>query len=184
MSGCSSSILICEQNKIIVSSVGNNLAYVYKQPNLNKNNNKNICVQLCEIHEPINNDERLRVQKNAGEIRKQKNDFFEKVFVRGRNYPGIEITRCIGNQVAKKIGVISEPEVFSYDINKQNDLFIIIATRNFFDLIEQPELYSILNSFNQKTVKQASDTLLKRIKNIQLQNEQIIEDFTFILYYF
>ena len=45
-----------------------------------------------------------------------KGEFIDRVFVRGRTFPAIEVTRCLGNQVAKQIGVISEPDVLSYKI--------------------------------------------------------------------
>ena len=39
-----------------------------------------------------------------------------RVFVRGRPFPGLSMSRSIGDTIAALVGVISEPEVKIYSI--------------------------------------------------------------------
>lgn len=41
--------------------------------------------------------EKMRIYNNQGEIKTVRNEFVQKVYVRGRNYPGLHITRSIGD---------------------------------------------------------------------------------------
>lgn len=121
---------------------------------------------MSGFHLPTNKEERQRIHKNTGEIRKWKNEFVDRIFVRGRTFPGIEVTRCFGSEIGKMIGIISDPEIVTYEISKSNDLFLIIATPNFFEHISYEETSFLLNQFSKKTVKKATEILLRRVKSI------------------
>jgi len=62
-------------------------------------------VQITDSHIPANREERNRIYKCGGEIRKLKNDFIDRVFIRGRLYPALHVTRSIGDEMAKIVGV-------------------------------------------------------------------------------
>ncbi|EAS00847.2 protein phosphatase 2c (macronuclear) [Tetrahymena thermophila SB210] len=183
LSGASCTLVLIQQNKIFVAYVGNIQAVIFRQQFCYKSQKQNQ-VQMSGFHIPANQYEKERIQKNTGEIRQWKNDFIDRVFVRGRTFPGIEVTRCFGNDIAKMIGVINEPDIYYHEISKQNDAFLLVTTPNFFDYISYEEVYQILNSFNQKTVKKAQDLLQKRIKNLYSQQIEVITDLAFVLYYF
>ena len=41
-------------------------------------------------------------------------DIPHRVFIKGRAYPGLSMSRALGDTIAGAVGVISEPEVNSY----------------------------------------------------------------------
>ena len=57
------------------------------------------------------------------------------------NGPGIDITRSVGDIDSKSIGIISEPEIQHFELNK-NDQYICIASNGLWD-----NLYSTLASY-------------------------------------
>ncbi|KAL4449949.1 hypothetical protein ABPG74_015068 [Tetrahymena malaccensis] len=183
LSGASCTLVLIQQNKIFVAYVGNIQAVIFRQQFCYKSQKQNQ-IQMSGFHIPANQYEKERIQKNTGEIRQWKNDFIDRVFVRGRTFPGIEVTRCFGNDIAKMIGVTNEPDIYYHEISKQNDAFLLVTTPNFFDYISYEEVYQILNSFNQKTVKKAQELLQKRIKNLHSQQIEVITDLSFVLHYF
>jgi len=56
----------------------------------------------------------MRIYKNRGEVRTSytlSGDSKPRVYVRGRTYPGLSMTRSLGDLLAHHIGVTSEPTV-------------------------------------------------------------------------
>lgn len=51
-----------------------------------------------------------------------------RLYIRNRLFPGVGITRSLGDYLGHKIGMTSEPVVGATKINKNNK-FLIIATR-------------------------------------------------------
>ena len=57
------------------------------------------------------------------------------------NYPGLAMTRSIGDRMCKPIGVIALPEVKSYSIER--DSYILIASDGVYDVITNQHLLSV-----------------------------------------
>jgi serine/threonine protein phosphatase PrpC len=56
---------------------------------------------------------------------------------------GLAMARSIGDQAAKKVGVIADPEVKIFDLNS-NDLFLILATDGVWEFISNQEAADIV----------------------------------------
>jgi len=73
-------------------------------------------MQISRDHKPSNEKEKARIEKNGGKVEK----YIEKgvkmgpyrVWKKGESYPGLAISRSIGDLVASKIGVICIPGEF------------------------------------------------------------------------
>jgi hypothetical protein len=61
-----------------------------------------------KLHLPDEVNEMYRIYDNRGEVR-QTEDGMKRVFLRARMYPGLRISRTIGDLIPHQIGVISEP---------------------------------------------------------------------------
>lgn len=75
-------------------------------------------------HKATMEKERFRIFSSKGEIR-QNNDFYHRVYMRGRLYPGMKTTRSIGDLLAHQIGVTSEPDFVSYHLSFSDKWFIV-----------------------------------------------------------
>lgn len=58
------------------------------------------------MHTPIENSEKSRIFNSGGEVRKNAQGE-EYVYVRGRLYPQLHVTRSLGDVIAHVIGVSS-----------------------------------------------------------------------------
>ena len=67
-------------------------------------------------HKPDNDEEKFRIYNEKGEIR-ETSDGLARVFLRARMYPGLKISRTIGDLIPHQIGVISEPSFVAHTIN-------------------------------------------------------------------
>lgn len=70
-------------------------------------------LQLSKDHKPSNEEEKARIEKSGGKVEK----YIEKgmrigpyrVWKKGESYPGLAMSRSIGDLIASKIGVICTP---------------------------------------------------------------------------
>lgn len=72
-------------------------------------------LDICELtidHKPNELIERLRIMKMGGDI------INDRVYLKGERMPGLNMSRSLGDTVAKQAGVISTPDINSYRIKK------------------------------------------------------------------
>lgn len=62
-------------------------------------------------HKPMLPNEKKRIQNSGGEVRKLEGDVPHRVFVRGRAFPGLAMSRALGDAIANAVGVSCEPDV-------------------------------------------------------------------------
>ena len=91
-------------------------------------------------------DEKIRIFNNRGETRQSNLDKKSKIYVRARMYPGLSISRSLGDLLAHHIGVTSEPEVAIRDI-EQGDKFLTIATDGVWSHLGAEDVGEIVSEF-------------------------------------
>ena len=67
-------------------------------------------------------------------------------------YPGLAISRSIGDEDAKKLGVIYEPDVFKYELNSR-DKILIIASDGLWEHLSNEEVINIVGNCYCNNVK-------------------------------
>jgi serine/threonine protein phosphatase PrpC len=72
-----------------------------------------------------------------------------KVFRENQNQPALKITRSLGDEQSKRIGITYEPEICEYKIAAE-DRAIIIGTDGFWGKVTNEESAEILNYIYQK----------------------------------
>jgi len=107
-------------------------------------------VELTPLHCPIDSVEKSRIFTSGGEVRKTGMD--EYVYVRGRLYPQLHVTRTIGDLIGHVIGVTSLPFIKEYDIT-QIDSFLLLSTSPTFMYMEQEEIMNHLTGFTMRTIR-------------------------------
>eukprot|EP00341_Mesodinium_pulex_P009212 CAMPEP_0116909832 /NCGR_PEP_ID=MMETSP0467-20121206/14516_1 /TAXON_ID=283647 /ORGANISM="Mesodinium pulex, Strain SPMC105" /LENGTH=66 /DNA_ID=CAMNT_0004585277 /DNA_START=637 /DNA_END=837 /DNA_ORIENTATION=- len=61
--------------------------------------------------------EKKRIMQSGGEVRKLEGDIPHRVFVKGRAFPGLAMSRALGDLIANSVGVSCEPDVAEFEIN-------------------------------------------------------------------
>jgi serine/threonine protein phosphatase PrpC len=189
LSGTTNCSIFIIGNHLICSNLGDSRAILIR-----KNNE---IYNLSNDHKPNNKSEYERIIKKNGEIRKNNidinNNFIDyneinlnikipfRVFLKNKNIPGLAMSRSIGDFIAKKVGVINEPEILDIIINN-NDKFIILASDGLWEFVSNEDVRDIVNKyykdFNLKdAIKDLINFAIKKFENVG----KYIDDITIIL---
>ena len=156
-------------NKLYISNIGdstvilgifNNKGNIWKHKVLSIN------------HVPDSPEENKRIIFNNGKVERLKTTFNEeygpfRVFDKDSDsLPGLAMSRSIGDEKAKKLGVTYEPELFKYDLSNEHRI-IIIGSDGLWNNISYDEAIQIAGKVYDegKKVEEAVNNLIENAKN-------------------
>ena len=122
-----------------------------------KNDKRLRCTKIYPLSfdcKPQNPSERKRIIDKGGEVRQDLDEDGNpegnfRVWVKGENWPGIAISRSIGDSDAKKIGVIPNPQIVEYTINPKSK-YMLICSDGIWEYISNEEAMNISNKYYLK----------------------------------
>ena len=131
-------------------------------------------------------EEKERIEKAGGYI----SQFIEedglqggpyRVWVKGEKYPGIAMSRSIGDHIAKGVGVICEPEINVFVINMFCK-YIVVASDGIWDFLSNDEVMDIVNPyFLSGDPEGATEELVKTATERWKKEEEVIDDITVVV---
>lgn len=133
LSGTSATLMIIVDKVVYTSWVGNGKFAICKHSNQNKIN-----PEECPVHTAKHALEKYRIYDHNGEVRPTI-DQQERVFLRGRMFPGTKTTRSFGDLIAHQIGVTSEPSHHRVKISS-TDKYIILASDGLWEFFTRDEV--------------------------------------------
>jgi serine/threonine protein phosphatase PrpC len=71
-------------------------------------------------------------------VRKDPNDVFHRVYYRGKKYPGLNMSRSIGDLLATTVGVSNEPDVTKIELNSEHQ-FIIVCSDGVWEFVSNED---------------------------------------------
>jgi serine/threonine protein phosphatase PrpC len=113
-------------------------------------------LQLTKDQKPQDEEEKKRIEKSGGRVQRLLDEFGKRigpyrVWDKNGNYPGLAMSRSLGDIVAKRIGVISTPFCTTHEVNKECDLFIIIASDGLWDVMDNEDVVNFVECFRRKS---------------------------------
>ena len=167
-------------NKIISINLGNTKSILINENNQIK--------QLNICHTPNNINEKIRIEKNGGEIGRAEwiNEGPIRIWYKGKRDSGLSITRSFGDFEAEQLGVISIPDIKDYNIDEEKIKIIIIATEGLWTFLKNEKIMDIiLPYYKSHDIKSATKKLTEIAINIwKLKNPCEISDITIIILFF
>ena len=173
-------------NKLYISNIGDSTV-IFGVFN-NKGNRWKPKI-LSKNHIPESPEENKRIMQYNGKIEKMKTINGEeygpfRVFEKDSDLvPGLAMTRSIGDEKAKKIGVTYEPEIFVYSINPENKI-IIIGTDGLWNNLSYDEAVQIAGKayYDGKKVDECVNNILEiarynwmeKVKKMRKEKKKLI----------
>ena len=106
-----------------------------------------------------------------------------RVWISNLDYPGIAMSRSLGDSVAGSIGVISVPDITETEIRPQ-DKFIIMGSDGLFEFISSDDIIRLSSNYWKRHDIESSCTALVRISDERWRKEEeSVDDITCICIY-
>jgi serine/threonine protein phosphatase PrpC len=166
-SGTTCCLVFLLGEKLICANVGDSRGILVNE--LGKQGKANYQIKINQIsndHKPESPEEKQRILKNGGVVKKI-NEFGvnlgpQRVWLKDENYPGLAMSRSLGDFVAKTIGVIYEPEILEYDLSSHCKS-LIIASDGVWEYMTNEHVAKIVSKFHEVNEPQSATEQLVSI---------------------
>ena len=107
-----------------------------------------------------------------------------RVFKAGTQYPGLAMSRSLGDLMGKECGVISTPQIVEYEINT-NTKFMVICSDGVWEFMQNEQVRDLGNVFYaQNKITDFCLQLVNMAMNLWSQYEVIRDDITVVSVFF
>ncbi|KEP61778.1 UNVERIFIED_CONTAM: PP2C, putative [Hammondia hammondi] len=177
LSGSTASVVLQTQRKLFVAHVGDSRAVLARQ-----RKDGVVAETLTVDHKPTTPAERARIEAAGGELKRLECDIPYRVFLKGRLYPGLAMSRALGDAIASHAGVSCEPDLSTVELDR-SCLFVIIASDGVWEFISNQEAVNIVNeamgSERKVRAKAAAERLaLEAFKRWVEEEGNVVDDIT------
>ena len=179
--------LVFQFNKyLLCASVGDSRGILIYDNDTKTNQN---IFPLSNDHKPDLPQEFARIQSKGGRVDKLTDQFGNKVgpnrvFKAGQSYPGLAMSRSLGDFQAKDCGVITEPEINEFRIN-HNSKYMVVCSDGVWEFMQNEQVRDLGNRFYDKNeVGPFCTHLVQQAVNNWEQQDIIRDDITVVCVYF
>lgn len=177
LSGSTATIVYLRPHKLYVGHAGDSRAVMAKMVN-----GKLTAMDLTRDHKPTLEDEHARIYRMGGDVRKIDNEPPYRVFFKNKQYPGIAMSRTIGDSLAQTVGVVCNAEVNEIDLT-QNDQFVVLCSDGVWEFISSQEAVDEISKYGND-VKSAATALATLAWNKWIDIEgDMVDDITVVIAY-
>ena len=187
-SGSTCNLIINIGNKIICANTGDSRAIVVYDDYMQNNPNYK-CMPLSVDFKPEMPEEMNRIILSGGEVRQIKNEIGEgvgpyRVWRRGEGYPGLAMSRSIGDLNGKKIGVIPNPGIVEYQID-ENSKYVVVCSDGVWEFLNNESVKNIGNKYYRENNPGGfCQELINTSLCLWEKNDIVIDDITAVVAFF
>ena len=191
-SGSTCCLIIHIGSHIICANSGDSRALVVfddpRNPNTNNLNYWNVSA-LSIDYKPELPEERNRILKSGGIVEQMKDEIGEgcgpyRVWAKGKDYPGLAMSRSIGDLKGKELGVIPDPGILEYDLN-ESTRFVVACSDGVFEFLDNKTVMDLCKNF---FIQNDASAYCHELINISLleweKNDNIVDDITAVVAFF
>ena len=165
--------------KLITANVGDSRAIIVKG---------NKAIPLSIDQKPDDPEESKRIIENGGEISQFEEDGEKsgpfRVWKKGEVYPGIAMSRSIGDLIASTLGVIPEPKFLEETIDKDTK-FIVVASDGVWEFLDNYTVKDIVMPYYEKNDPNgACKELIKKSTEWWNKEDIVVDDITVVVVFF
>ena len=188
-SGTTCVLVIQLEDKIICANTGDSRAIMIFDKSRDDNLINSKIYPLSYDCKPELPNERKRIYECGGCVEKALDENDEeggpyRVWAYGEDYPGLAMSRSIGDMDAKKIGVIPNPQIIEYNIN-YNTKYMLICSDGIWEFINNEEAMKIGNKFYLRNDAMGlCQELYRKSVDYWLQEDIVVDDITAIAVFF
>ena len=178
ISGSTASIAVFRKRKMIIAHVGDSRVVLGR-----RSGEAITAVAMTQDHKPTLPEEKARIEQRGGEVKQLPYDIPFRVFIKDKDYPGLSMSRAIGDAVAHDLGVTSHPDVLEIELT-DDDEFLVLCSDGVWEFISSEEAVELVSKYVKAHAKQAAEKLAQLAWTRWLQHEdEVVDDITVIVAY-
>ena len=104
--------------------------------------------------------------------------------MKNMDVPGLAMTRSVGDEIGRGVGIISEPDIKEYALTG-NERFIVLASDGIWEFISSKEVVEVVGKYyDGKDIKGAVDGLIEMACQRWKKKDNYVDDTTVIIGFF
>eukprot|EP00300_Choanocystis_sp_HF-7_P033235 c45539_g1_i1.p1 GENE.c45539_g1_i1~~c45539_g1_i1.p1 ORF type:complete len:373 (-),score=65.46 c45539_g1_i1:99-1217(-) len=148
---------------------------------------KNVTIEVSHDHKPDNPEEKKRIVQAGGRVEPMRgpmHDFIgpHRVWVGKEMFPGLAMSRSIGDSIAQSVGVTSNPDFDEHEINFEDSPVMILASDGVWEFITSEEAVQLVTQYDNP--KSAAIALCQESLKRWAEHEDVCDDITAVVTYF
>ena len=186
MSGTTCNIVIQLEEHIICANAGDSRSFlVYDETNTQNNLTNTKIYFLSYDCKPQIPNEKKRIESFGGVVLQDGDSSGPfRVWIKGEKYPGLAISRSIGDMDAKKVGVIPNPQIIEYTLGSHSK-YMIICSDGIWEYISNEEAMVITNKYYLRNDPKGLCQDLTNISTSRwLKDDIAVDDITVVVVFF
>ena len=176
-SGSTCTIIHISDNKIIIGNTGDSRSILITKDNK--------IILLSNDHKPNNIEERKRIEEKNGRVSQTFGMGPFRVFLKNENFPGLAMSRSIGDKIAHSVGVSDIPEILEFDLDIIKPKAFIVASDGIWEFLSNEDVKNhILNYIKFNECELCTQDLCFFARKIWEKSGYAVDDITAIIGFF
>lgn len=140
---------------------------------------------LSRDHKPDLPDEKARIYRSGGTVDRIMDMGPYRVWMEGKDYPGLAMSRSMGDQIAHSCGVIDEPEGSTVLLNLAKPLGICVASDGVWEFLSNEDVAMFMKEYSvNNTAAECAQAIVTEARNRWEQSNFAIDDITCVICFF
>ena len=188
-SGTTCVLVLQLEEKIICANAGDSRAIMIYDKNKDDSLLESQIYNLSYDCKPELPNEKKRIYESGGSVEKALDENDQpvgpyRVWANGEEYPGLAMSRSIGDIDAKKIGVIPNPQIVEYNID-YGTKYMIICSDGIWEFISNNDAMIMGNKYYLRNdAAGLCRELYKKSVELWLKEDIVVDDITTIVVFF
>ena len=98
-----------------------------------------------------------------------------RVWLKNEDYPGLAMSRSIGDLIATTVGVIPDPEIIEYELNSES-LYMVICSDGVWEFLSNKNVLEISKKYYYKNDLKGMNKKLFKESVEKWKNEDVVVD--------
>lgn len=177
-SGSTVVMTFVSNDKIICANCGDSRAILISE-------DENKIIALSRDHKPELPDEKKRILESGGRVDKIYGMGPFRVWFKDADYPGLAMSRSIGDGYAHKVGVSDIPEIKEFEVDKVKPRAIILASDGVFEFVKNEEIKDIVGKYFYSMDSQGcAKEIVEYSRKVWENSGYAIDDITCVVAFF
>ncbi|CAE7026449.1 unnamed protein product, partial [Symbiodinium sp. KB8] len=184
LSGTTATLAYLSQRMLYIAHVGDSQAVIASKPKPVKGATPKVGIEvevLTPEHRLTQEGERQRIEAAGGQVVQLEGDIPLRVFLKGELYPGLVITRALGDKIGAKAGVSCEPDVRAVE-RRPEWQFLLMCSDGVWEFCDFQEAADIIFKYPPSKAQEAAEVLAKEAWERWVKEEgNVVDDITVIV---